>query len=789
MNFQLLPPEITSMQMFGGTGSQPMLQAAGGWNSLATELNLAAASFESVTSGLTAESWQGPAAAAMTAAAAPYQAWLGAASTHAETAAQLARAAATAFEAARAATVFPAAISANRNRLVSLVMSNLFGFNAPGIAAAEAEYELMWAQDIAAMLGYHGEASAIAAALSPIVQPLTALANAPAQAVSALAAAAFPAETGPLPAVAVGLPKVTIPPIEIPRFLLPAFNLLNLNIDNLTLPAVNIPQISITGFSLPPMSISVTASSVTIPSFMFPAFALPGITLGGFSTPQLATAPLILPSIAIPANGFWIPTGGASIPGNMNQLTSHNPSLNYISLVLAGVPNILFDAPILGNVDLRIPPVIYVNFAMQVLGPTATPGIYLGDFNLGTGQFTGNTGFVLPPVEVSGFTIPNVSIPAFQTPAITLTNPGLTLDIGAINLSDITLGPVIVPPIGIGEFQIPQISVGNIEVGAITTPGPITGTGSLDIGLFSLLPRIGIDWTNPFAGIINPGPDGPVLGPFTTPGLTATFEVPQITLPSIGIPPFNVGAISVPSINISPFNLGEITVPNIQVNGANIGPIGIPNISITPTLPDISVGTFTTPAVTVGQFNMPTIKFPKLSLPTISIYNPASPVNTFGLDLNTYAFVDLSGSRIQIVPNPFNTTVHIGVPATQIPPLTIVNPTNALDPTSFVINGAIQAMTLPTITLNSFNLALNSGPILQLTDILTSNIQLSAFDLPAITVPPIAVGPFSGFNLPHIGIGGIQVGGFSTPGPIVIPPISLTQTILPSIPLIPAIPL
>ncbi|WP_373123197.1 PPE domain-containing protein, partial [Mycobacterium marinum] len=57
---------------------------------------------------------------------------------------------ASAFEAARAAMVHPLAVAANRNGFVQLVMSNLFGQNAPAIAAAEGVYEEMWAADVAA---------------------------------------------------------------------------------------------------------------------------------------------------------------------------------------------------------------------------------------------------------------------------------------------------------------------------------------------------------------------------------------------------------------------------------------------------------------------------------------------------------------------------------------------------------------------------------------------------------------------------------------------------------------
>ncbi|WP_191964694.1 PPE domain-containing protein, partial [Mycobacterium tuberculosis] len=40
-----------------------------------------------------------------------------------------------------AATVDPLLVAANRHQLVSLVLSNLFGQNAPAIAATEAAYE------------------------------------------------------------------------------------------------------------------------------------------------------------------------------------------------------------------------------------------------------------------------------------------------------------------------------------------------------------------------------------------------------------------------------------------------------------------------------------------------------------------------------------------------------------------------------------------------------------------------------------------------------------------------
>jgi hypothetical protein len=167
MDFLVLRPEVNSSRMFSGTGSGPMLAAARAWDALADELQSAATSFGSVVSGVTSGPWQGPSAAAMRAAAAPYVSWLTEATSRAEQSATQIRASAAAFEAAFAATVHPAVVGANRAQLVSLVRSNLLGLNAPAIAAIEADYEQMWAQDVAAMVGYHGAASAAVGQLMP----------------------------------------------------------------------------------------------------------------------------------------------------------------------------------------------------------------------------------------------------------------------------------------------------------------------------------------------------------------------------------------------------------------------------------------------------------------------------------------------------------------------------------------------------------------------------------------------------------------------------------------------
>jgi PPE-repeat protein len=102
----------------------------------------------------------------MAAAAAPQIAWLSSTAGQADQAASQAVAAAGAYEAAFAATVPPPEIAANRALLMSLLATNFLGQNTPAIAATEAQYGEMWAQDATAMYGYSGS-SAQAATLPP----------------------------------------------------------------------------------------------------------------------------------------------------------------------------------------------------------------------------------------------------------------------------------------------------------------------------------------------------------------------------------------------------------------------------------------------------------------------------------------------------------------------------------------------------------------------------------------------------------------------------------------------
>jgi PPE-repeat protein len=170
MDFATLPPEVNSGLMYAGPGSGPMITAAASWDSLAAEVSSAAGDYGSVISGLTSGPWRGPASASMAAAATPYVSWMNATAAQAEQAADQAKAAASAYEAAFTATVAPPVITANRTLLASLVATNVLGQNTPAIATTEAHYAEMWAQDAAAMYGYAGS-SAAASTLTPFAAP------------------------------------------------------------------------------------------------------------------------------------------------------------------------------------------------------------------------------------------------------------------------------------------------------------------------------------------------------------------------------------------------------------------------------------------------------------------------------------------------------------------------------------------------------------------------------------------------------------------------------------------
>nr|WP_165965027.1 PPE family protein [Mycobacterium eburneum] len=147
------PPEVTSTLIYTGPGAGPLLEAAGAWRALAAELAAAETGWRNTIAALS-DMWRGPSAQAMAVEAANYADWLAKAAAHTARVASAANFAAQSYSAVRAAVVHPAAVAANRAQLAVLVATNLLGQNTAAIAANEAHYAAMWAQDTAAMTAY-----------------------------------------------------------------------------------------------------------------------------------------------------------------------------------------------------------------------------------------------------------------------------------------------------------------------------------------------------------------------------------------------------------------------------------------------------------------------------------------------------------------------------------------------------------------------------------------------------------------------------------------------------------
>lgn len=217
MDFAALPPEVNSARMYAGPGAGSLLAASAAWDELAAELHTAAASYRAVVTELTSGAWVGASSTKMAAAAQPYATWLTATAEQAELTGAQAKAAATAHASAFAMTVPPPLIAANRIQLATLVATNFFGQNAPAIAATEAHYAEMWAQDAAAMFSYAASAE-IASQVTPFgPPPQTAnpggVATQGASAVQALGQGAAQATVNGLMEAVPGAAQSVIPPV------------------------------------------------------------------------------------------------------------------------------------------------------------------------------------------------------------------------------------------------------------------------------------------------------------------------------------------------------------------------------------------------------------------------------------------------------------------------------------------------------------------------------------------------------------------------------------------------
>jgi PPE-repeat protein len=172
MEFTTVPPEITSALVHSGPGAESLMAAAAAWQQLAITLEDSAESYDAALSSLDS-SWLGPSSATMLQAVEPYVTWLRATAQQTQQVAASAQTAAAAFSSVQAAVVPTSVVAANRTRLAQLLATNGFGRNLPAIAATEAAYQTMWANNSAAMNRYQAT-SAQASTLPQFSSPTSA---------------------------------------------------------------------------------------------------------------------------------------------------------------------------------------------------------------------------------------------------------------------------------------------------------------------------------------------------------------------------------------------------------------------------------------------------------------------------------------------------------------------------------------------------------------------------------------------------------------------------------------
>jgi PPE-repeat protein len=360
-DFAVVPPEVTSARLYAGPGAGPMLAASAAWRTLATELRSAAAAYRAVVAGLTGGSWLGPASVSMAAAAARQLAWFNTTATQVEQTAAQAQMAAGAFESAIAAAVPPAVIAANRAQLAALMATNVFGQNSAAIAATEAHYEQMWAQDAAAMYGYAG-ASAAASQLTPFTAPpTTTAAGAVGGQTAAAAGSTSPAsQLATWLGLAPGSDTATTGLAGLLNYLdgnngslLGSFlnnatvaNFSNaLTTSGLTNPTTMLDSGMALIYLLPAMAASSGMLSSTAPLTAGLGLAAPAAAaLGPASLPGLAAASAAL-GHAVPLGALSVPHGWAATAPAFTKIAAQLPGASSLSPALGATPLVAPDAP------------------------------------------------------------------------------------------------------------------------------------------------------------------------------------------------------------------------------------------------------------------------------------------------------------------------------------------------------------------------------------------------------------------------------------------------------------
>lgn len=159
-----LPPEVVSGIIYGGPGEGSLLSAASAWSGLALEIEASAAEYKGVL-GEVEMAWLGPSSATASASMTSYITSLHQLAAYAQQMGTQAMTAAATFGVVYASVVPPPLIAANRAQLTALVATNFLGVNTAAIAATEAAYMAMWAQDTAAMTAYGASMQTVLATL------------------------------------------------------------------------------------------------------------------------------------------------------------------------------------------------------------------------------------------------------------------------------------------------------------------------------------------------------------------------------------------------------------------------------------------------------------------------------------------------------------------------------------------------------------------------------------------------------------------------------------------------
>lgn len=157
MLWHALPPEVNTALLMAGAGPEPMLQAATGWESLATALDTQAVELAGLAVSLQ-QAWTGPSSERAAAAIEPALAWLHNASQTAQR--RGIQAAAQAASYARALGTTPSLPEIAVNHITHAVLSatNFLGINMVPIGMNEVDYfGRMWNQAGTAMDAYQAE--------------------------------------------------------------------------------------------------------------------------------------------------------------------------------------------------------------------------------------------------------------------------------------------------------------------------------------------------------------------------------------------------------------------------------------------------------------------------------------------------------------------------------------------------------------------------------------------------------------------------------------------------------